>query len=83
MSLSPVGVSSAYKAVEFAFDHLATLRYPHQIHINAPFRRHIFELWPKERGIRSVWTGCIPTFPCAWTTLRNGHLADAPTVARS
>ena len=30
MSLSPVGVSSADKSVEFAFDHLATLRYPHQ-----------------------------------------------------
>jgi hypothetical protein len=30
MGLSPVGGSPEDKAVEFAFDHLATLRYPHQ-----------------------------------------------------
>jgi hypothetical protein len=80
MGLSPVGVSPADKVVEFAFDHLAARC---GIRIKAPFRQHMFALWPKKRGIRPVWTGCIPTFPRAWTTLRNGHLADAPTFARS
>jgi len=30
MGLSPMGGSPEDKAVKFAFDHLGTLRYPHQ-----------------------------------------------------
>ena len=80
MGLSPMGDSPEDKAVEFAFGHLATLRYPHQRSFPPAYIRTMAKI---EASGPYGLTGCTPTFPSSWTTLINGHLADAPIVARS